>query len=67
MVENSDQPTGLEVLEQTLRSVARGRTGAVTGTERMRAALALVDLLRQDTATMNRLLRIHSIVNGTDQ
>ena len=41
---NGEQDNGRETLERTLRSVAAGVLKP-TGTERMRAALALVELL----------------------
>ena len=57
---SDDQPTGREVLEKTLREVAGNRGGATTATERMRAAFALVMLLKEmdsgDAAEVRKII-----------
>lgn len=62
----------LKVLDETLRSVAQGRVTAKggplpSGTERMRAAVALVmfeSCLSRDKLTVKEIATIHRFVNG---
>ena len=48
MTQNTEQATGKEVLERTLRRAATGGITKATATERMRAALALAVLLDEE-------------------
>lgn len=57
----NEQPSQMEVLEQTLRKVARGANNA-TGTERMRAALALASL--SNDVPGGKLASLRQIING---
>ena len=60
-MKNAEQESGREVLERTLRYVAKAHSN-VTGAEQMRAALALYILLDDvDNSIVERLIRLTEI------
>ena len=59
-----DNPSGRDVLEQTLRDTARRRFSSTTSTEQMRAALALFVLLDIEAADSTKAATIAGIINS---
>ncbi len=62
---SNGQQTGRELLKQTLRSVASGRSGNATATERMRAALSLAHL--QGEVTSPEVAALNMFINGSSK